>query len=98
LWSIWHLPNWLTKGNPVQQNFLGWEILGLMATAVLFTWVFNNTKGSLLLALLFHTSIAVTGLFLASAEVPSWLGVTLNWGLVAIVIAVFGAKRLSRKE
>jgi uncharacterized protein len=98
LWGIWHLPNWLTKGNPVQQNFLGWEILGLMATAVLFTWVFNNTKGSLLLALLFHTSIAVTGLFLASAEAPSWLGAALNWAAVVVVVAIFGAKRLSRKE
>jgi len=98
LWGIWHLPNWLAKGNPVQQNFLGWEILGLMATTVLFTWVFNNTKGSLLLALLFHTSIAVTGLFLASAEIPSWLSVALNWGVVAIVIVIFGSERLSRKE
>jgi len=60
--------------------------------------VFNNTKGSLLLALLFHTSIAVTGLFLASAEIPSWLGVALNWAAVAVVVALFGAKRLSRKE
>jgi membrane protease YdiL (CAAX protease family) len=98
LWGIWHLPDWLTKGNPVQQNFLGWEILGLMATAVLFTWLFNNTKGSLLLALLFHTSIAVTGLFLASAEAPSWLGVALNWAAVALVVAIVGAKRLSREE
>jgi membrane protease YdiL (CAAX protease family) len=97
LWGIWHLPNWLMKGNPVQQNFLGWEILGLMATTVLFTWVFNNTKGSLLLALLFHTSIAITGLFLASAEIPSWLGVALNWAAVAVVVTLFGAKRLSRK-
>ncbi len=98
LWGVWHLPNWLTKGNPVGQGSLGWEILGLMATTILFTWVFNNTKGSLLLALLFHTSIAVTGLFLASAEVPSWLGVALNWAAVAVVVAFFGAKRLSRKE
>jgi uncharacterized protein len=95
LWGIWHLPKWLTKGDPMQQGSLGWEVLGLMATTVLFTWVFNNTKGSLLLALLFHTSIAVTTLFLAAAEVPPGLTVILNWSLVAIVIAAFSPARLS---
>jgi uncharacterized protein len=96
LWGLWHLPFWLTKDNPTQQGSIGWEILGLMATTVLFTWVFNNTKGSLLLALLFHNSIAMTTLFLASADAPAWMGVALNWSVVAIVIAAFGPKRLSR--
>jgi uncharacterized integral membrane protein len=68
-----------------------------MATTVLFTWVYNHTKGSLLLALLFHTSIAVTGLFLASAETHPLIDVALGWGVVGLVIAVFGPKRLSRE-
>jgi Na+-driven multidrug efflux pump len=68
-----------------------------MATTVLFTWVYNNTKGSLLLALLFHTSIAITGLFLSSAEVHPLAEIVLNWMLVAVVFVVFGAK-LSRGE
>jgi membrane protease YdiL (CAAX protease family) len=97
LWGIWHFPLWSTKGHPMSNTFWGWSVLGLMATTVLFTWVYNNTKGSLLLALLFHTSIAITGLFLSSAEVHPLAEIVLNWMLVAVVFVVFGAK-LSRGE
>jgi len=97
LWGVWHLPLWMTKGHAMQDVFWVWSMLGLMATTVLFTWVYNHTQGSLLLALLFHTSIAVTGLFLASAEAHPLLEVVLNWGLVILVVAVFGTKRLSRE-
>jgi hypothetical protein len=31
---------------------------------ILFTWIYNRTKGSLLIALLFHTAINTTSLFL----------------------------------
>jgi membrane protease YdiL (CAAX protease family) len=96
-WGVWHLPLWLTKGHPMQETFWGWSVLGLMATAVLFTWVYNHTKGSLLLALLFHTSIAITGLFLASAETYSSIEVALNWGVAIIAIAVSSPKHLSRE-
>jgi membrane protease YdiL (CAAX protease family) len=97
LWGVWHFPLWLTKGHPMHETFLGWSVLGLMATTVLFTWVYNHTKGSLLLALLFHTSIAITGLFLASAETHPLIDVALSWGVAVFVIAVFGPKRLSRE-
>jgi membrane protease YdiL (CAAX protease family) len=96
-WGVWHLPLWLTKGHPMQGTFFGWTLLGLMATTILFTWVYNNTKGSLLLALLFHTAIAITGLFLSSAETHPLIDVALSWGAAVLVIVVFGPKYLSRK-
>jgi hypothetical protein len=68
-----------------------------VADSVLFTWVHNNTEGSLLLPLLFHTSIAVTGLFLASAESSSLVGMTLKWGVVTLVTMAYGSKYLSRQ-
>ena len=97
LWSVWHIPLWLTKGHLMAETFWGWSMLSLVATTILFTWVFNNTKGSLLLALVFHTSIAITGLFLASAETHPLVDVTLGWGMAILVIVIFGPKRLSRE-
>jgi uncharacterized protein len=95
LWGVWHVPLWLTKGHPTQATFLGWPVLGLMATTILFTWVYNNTKGSLVLALLFHTSIASTELFLSAADAHPLLNVILTWAMAGLVIAVFGPKDLS---
>ncbi len=57
LWGLWHLPLYLTRSHPLSGEFFGWYLLGVVAVAILFTWVYNNTRGSLLLALLFHTSI-----------------------------------------
>jgi uncharacterized protein len=97
LWGAWHFPLWLTEGHPMREAFFGWHVLGLMATAVVITWVFNNTKGSLLLALLFHTSIAITGLFLSTAEAHPLIDIAFRWGIAALVIAISGTKYLSRE-
>ena len=92
VWSVWHFPLWLTKGNAMQETFLGWSVLGLVATTILFTWVYNHTQGSLFLALLFHTSIAISGLFVASADTHPLVEVAINWIAVAIIIRIFGPK------
>jgi membrane protease YdiL (CAAX protease family) len=86
LWGVWHLPLWLTKGNAMQGNFLLWPLMELIATSILFTWVYNNTQGSLLLAVLFHTSIATTSLFLASVETYPLVDVVLTWAMPVLVI------------
>jgi membrane protease YdiL (CAAX protease family) len=96
LWGLWHLPLFLTRGQPLSHEFFGWYLLGIVADAVLFTWVYNNTRGSLLLVLLFHASIAVTDLFIAPTEASALLSIAVKWGVVAIVVATAGPIRLSR--
>lgn len=97
LWGIWHLPLWLTKDNPMQETFVVWPLLELIATSILFTWVYNNSQGSLLLALLFHSSIAVTRLFLASVETYPWLEAVLTWAMAALIVVGFRSKRFSQE-
>ena len=97
LWGLWHLPLYLTYGHPLSEVFLGWYLLDIIADAVLFTWVYNNTRGSLLLMLLFHTSIAITGLFLAFPQTTPLLGLALKLGVIATVIITAGPARLSRR-
>lgn len=61
VWGIWHIPMFLTAGT-TQSKWLadaGWvAIVGYtvycMAWAIQYTWVFNNTGGSVLLAAVLH--------------------------------------------
>jgi membrane protease YdiL (CAAX protease family) len=114
LWGVWHLPLWLwIPGHSGARSgllgigvpFLGWFAF-IVAFAVLITWVFNHTHGSVLLAGLFHASHNATqdtfavslfpALFppevAAIAAIPtvSEAGVVL----VAIVVVVFTRGRL----
>jgi uncharacterized protein len=92
-WGVWHLPLWLgLEAWPISQVM--WEVFRIVGVAVLFTWVFNNTHGSLLLSLLFHASTAVTGLFLASSSVYPAIDVAIVWLTVVLVVALCGADRL----
>jgi membrane protease YdiL (CAAX protease family) len=97
VWGVWHLPKFLIVSDPIAEQFFLWFLLGIVAEAILFTWVYNNTGGSLLLALLFHTSINITYLFLAPADANPLLSLILVWALVAVVVAYAGPAHLSRQ-
>ena len=56
LWAVWHFPFALTKGTFLSGVPLYWFFINLLALSIIYTWIFNNTNGSLLLALLFHAA------------------------------------------
>ena len=99
VWGLWHLPRNWTPGVPFDVVSLGWLVLGLALNAVLYTWVFNNTRGSLVPMILFHTAQPVTNLFLAEVSSPltPLIKNALTALLVILIVAVFGAARLTRK-
>jgi len=109
LWGLWHLPLFLfTPGyNGAGTGFIG--ILGpfvvfvisVVAMSYVFTWVFNNTRGSLLLAILLHASINTASLMVFYLF-PSLTGgpqleweLTLVWVVVAVLIIAVTRGRLS---
>ena len=56
LWAAWHIPFWILIGTLSQ---FGWayfimNFLFIVPTTFFITWFFNNTKGSLLLPVVFH--------------------------------------------
>lgn len=60
LWAVWHFPYALTEGTFLSQAPLHWFFINLLAVSIVYTWIFINTNGSLLLALLFHAAGNVT--------------------------------------
>jgi len=96
VWGLWHLPRVWIPGDPFDIASFGWLMLGMVLDAVLYTWVFNSTKGSLLLVLLLHTAQPVTTLFLAKVPNPL-IENALTALLVILVVAMFGAGRLTQE-
>jgi hypothetical protein len=81
------------------------DIVLILAAVIVFNWVFNNAKGSVLIIMLMHAANnAVSGNFFdpmftgADSIRESWL-LALVWAVVAVVvIAVSGPTNLSRKH
>ncbi len=70
-WGLWHLPVYL-PGN-IQKAGLGEGIITFavfmlvtLGLTIIFTWLFNNTRGSLLLAVLLHASVDGTATYIHS--------------------------------
>jgi membrane protease YdiL (CAAX protease family) len=61
LHTLWHLPFFI--GMLSEGNFIGMLNLALIVISgsVFFTWLFNNTNGSVLIAMLLHASIDLFG-------------------------------------
>ena len=102
IWAFWHIPKFATHWNPI--TFM-WFTVDEIAKAILMTWMFNNTRGSLLLVTLFHASFNTAGLLLPVANnlTDTNMNMRAIISILEIIVAVIvvmyaGAERLSRTE
>lgn len=58
-WWLWHLPAVFVPGRFMTDNLMVFLALLVIITlaSILFTWIYNNTNGSVLAALLAHTAM-----------------------------------------
>ena len=100
-WSplgLWHLPLFLTQGDARASIPFGWWMAGIVLAAIVFTWVYNHTQGSLLIALLLHTSTALTSSFLSSATTAPAFEVGAQLVAVSMLVLVTGSTSLARHQ
>lgn len=83
VWGIWHLPKFVGQGSTV---LLGWFMVKILAESVLYTWLYNNTRGSLLLVTIFHAVGNTAGVFLPISTTAS--GNDLNVLIIAVVLEI----------
>ena len=50
-WALWHLPLFFYS---YEVSILPGFLIGLLAGAILFTWLYNSTRGSVLMVALWH--------------------------------------------
>ena len=92
-WGLWHVPAIIYLEGTDVLNMV-WAVVNTISVTILFTWVFNNTQGSLLLVTLFHVSIEYTKDFLG--VIPGRTDDMITWLVAIIVLIAAGANNLSR--
>jgi uncharacterized protein len=100
LWGLWHLPLFWTPWNEFTAPNVVVFVLSTTSLAVMYTWAFNNTKGSLLISILIHaafnwTTVAAVPLF--PAPILSDYGllpILGGFGALAVVLVALTRGRL----
>jgi uncharacterized protein len=102
IWGFWHLPKFIAHFNATSFT---WFMLHIMAFAVILTWLYNNTKGSLLVVAVCHAISNTVAVFVpmvnifSGEKMGSYIIYVLFEVAVAIVVTVgAGPARLSWTE
>ena len=107
LWTCWHLPDFLTSAqgggpgtgfNSFLINFPIFLVL-VMSLAIILTWIFNNTRGSIFIALLAHASVntpqvVLVPLFPAVDTASLNLAAVIGFGIPALLILILTRGRI----
>jgi membrane protease YdiL (CAAX protease family) len=106
LWALWHLPGYL--GGWMETSILS-LLISSVAFSIIMTWVYNNTRGSILLMILLHSSsnaaISLGGRMLPANLSQSmraivyggWL-IAITYSIIALVILLFTRGSLSYRK
>ena len=107
LWALWHLPFfWVPAWNfpPTLLN-IGLFVIVAIPLTIVMTWVFNNTKGSVLMAILVHATFDMTFvilnlLFIAAivTDYGSTVPVLIGLGTLALIAIAVTRGRLGYEE
>lgn len=93
-WGLWHIPTWIAQGQMGISLLV--MLLSMVPAAILFTWVYNSTAGSLLLVWLFHAATAIKGYFLA--PLPTLTDEILLYGVAVLIVSIAGPAHLSHRR
>jgi len=93
IWAAWHLGQWIVPGSYLYGRNFWLYCIGTILESILITWIFNNTKGSILAAALFH-GVVDTALFWYQAD---WRYYGVSLLAVIVIVTIFGPKNLVRQ-
>lgn len=96
IWGLWHIPKFVGENAGNAQSF-GWFLIAHIALAVLYTWLYNNTRGSLLLVTIFHASANTAGMLLPDAFAVSG-GIVPNLQIILYILAAVTVTGLTSSE
>lgn len=111
LWALWHFPGFLIPSQdltdiPPRGTLLDFVVfaLALIGLRLIMQYVFNNTRGSVFMAVLVHASwntfysAALVQLFPAPSVLGSYLNLTIAAGVLALVLVAVTRGRLGYRQ
>jgi membrane protease YdiL (CAAX protease family) len=112
LWALWHLPVFFNPDTSYSNLPFLLFLVFMVPVAILITWLFNSSGGSVLMAMFFHAVInasdelwkvlpeysgKISAVEAAAATVHYYLVLTfVLWVAVVVVVLVYGPRDLSR--
>lgn len=102
IWAVWHIPLLL---NHWDWGYFGLFVLDTTLKSVLLAWIYNGTRGSLLLVVLAHAAWNTAGIYLPLSNTLSSGGLgafaaqaAIEVLLVIVIVGRTGAENLSRSQ
>jgi len=99
IWWLWHIPLFFVGyyGETPVWLFL----IQMVIYAILFTWIYNNTNGSVFATMIFHAmaNLTVAYIFPVSQfglSLPIFFGSILMSLFTSLIVVIWGPKRLAR--
>jgi membrane protease YdiL (CAAX protease family) len=97
IWGAWHIPLLIYFGDLGVNNIPGYvvAVVNFIPVAITYTWIYNNTKGSLLLVTLFHLGQQLSNNLLG--QLPTYSDEILVWIFALAIIVLEGIESFSRR-
>lgn len=108
IWGVWHVPLYFVSGTGQQETAsaagvefaIGAFVVWTIGLSILFTWLFNQTQGSLLVVILFHAAVnlgAFVPAALGSTGAASFLYALVTWIVALLVAGRYGHENLAAR-
>lgn len=92
IWAVWHIPSFLMSGLPQSSWSVAPYFLAIVAVSVILTPFFNASKGSLLVAVLYHFQL-MNPIF---PDAQPWDNIL--WIAVAVIVVWLNRGKMFRRE
>ena len=91
VWALWHLPLFFIAGKVQSHQPMGLYALSAVASSVLFAWLLNRSRGSLVPVLVLHTAVNAWSLIIPVMVLPDGSNLRPFQIVVGILVMVAGA-------
>ena len=99
--AFWHLPAFFYKDAYKAMGLIAGLpilVLSVVAAAILFTWIYNSTRGSLLMVTVFHALFDWLSVSKAGGTTAPTIMSAVVWALAVLVVVIYKPANLSRVQ